>query len=391
MGEQSLLDELFPEANNYVQPYYGSRNPYPKLNLPSSTPVVRTYALKKKLSSREKYIQAFQKSAEKLTALQLLHCSTELTEADFRRLVPKGRHIEGWARDRDFAQVIPGRDPLSLERLPFYYLIFKSPEAALSYQSNAYRLHMLSKLHGPSNSISAIPPPPGLLENGEDINAALSSYLLTPTGQNLQLNMLVQPYNPALARLIEDGGYAPIVPSITHADKPIHKVLFYIEGYEPSPYDLYQIFMQDATYRGLAWPFLHEHQSIHRLRDIVDLKAYFGAVSTANPSASSTTRRKLADMKDHDPYAGILAQDGGSGGDDDNEDDEAQGHDAKVIKQVVMNRVYNRWVVEFNEEAGARRFARLWHRKVLPMQHSVLHRTWRDTEEVRMCNAEYLW
>ncbi|KAL1610308.1 hypothetical protein SLS60_001974 [Paraconiothyrium brasiliense] len=385
-SEQSLLDELFPEASNYIQPHYGKRNPYPKLNPPNAAPIVRRYTPpREKLSSREKYIQAFQRSAEKMTTLQLLHCSTELTDADFRRLEPKGRHIEGWVRDDDFHQVIPGRDPLSLERLPFYYLIFKNPEAALRYQSNAMRLHKLSKLHGPDSSLSAIPPPPGLLENGEDINTALSSYLLTPTSQNLQLNMVVQPYNPALARLIEEGGYAPIVPSTNSAGTQIHKVLFYVEGYEPSPYDLYQIFMQDASSRGFAWPFLHEHLSIHRLRDIVDLKTRFRSVSANNPRASSVAKRKLMDLKDHDPYASFLsAKEGG-------ESDDAEGQDAKTINQIIMNRVYNRWIVEFSEEAGARRFARLWHRKVLPMQDSVLHRTWRDVEEVRMCNAEYLW
>lgn len=384
MSEQSLLDELFPEASNFAQPHYSKRNPYPKLDLPSSTPLVKPYTPKEKLSSREKYLKAFQRSMEKLTALQLLHCSTELTEADFRRLVPKGQHIEGWARDGDFHQIIPGRDSLSLERLPFYYLVFKNPEAALRYQRNASRLHKLSQLHGPSSSLSAIPPPPGLLENGEDVNAALSSYLLTPMGQQLRLNMVVQPYNPALARLIADGGYAPIVPATTPAGKPIHKVLFYIEGYEPSPYDLYQIFMQDALSRGLTWPFSHDHQSIHRLRDIVDLKARFASLSTANPRASSMMKRKLTEMRSHDLHASLS---NGGGGDGEN----AEGQDAQVINQIIMNRVYNRWVIDFSEEDGARRFARLWHRKVLPAQASVSHRTWRDVEEVRMCNAEYLW
>ncbi|KAL5418063.1 hypothetical protein PMIN06_006034 [Paraphaeosphaeria minitans] len=385
MSEQSLLDELFPEASNYIQPHYDKSNPYPKLDLPSSSPIVSKSTRTHKKSIREKYFEAFKRSGEKLTALQLLHCSTELTESDLRRLMPQGQHIEGWAPDDDFNKIIPGRDPLSLERLPFYYLTFKTPEAAIRYQNNAYRLDRLSKLHGPTGSLSVIPPPPGLLENGEDLNAALSTYLLTAQGQPLRLNMVVQPYNPALARLIENGGYAPIVPSTTSAGKPIHKVLFYIEGYEPSPYDLYQIFMQDALNRGFTWPFLHDHLSIHRLRDIVDLKARFLALSSANPRASSMVKRKLEEMKSHDPYATFVSPT------DSGEGDDVEDQDAQALSQVIMNRVYNRWVVEFSDEAGARRFARLWHRKVLPMQASVRNRTWRDVEEVRMCNAEYLW
>lgn len=382
MNEQSLLDELFPEATNYIQPHYDESDSYPKLDLPSSTPLVRKFAPEEKLSSREKYIQAFRKSMEKLTALQLLHCSTELTEADFRRIVPKGQHMEGWARDSDLHQVIPGRDPLSLERLPFYYLVFKNSEAAIRYQKNASRLDNLSKLHGPTSALSVIPPPPGLLQNGEDLNAALSSYVLAPQGQRLRLHMVAQPYNPALARLIEHGGYAPVVSSNAAAGTKVHKVLLYIEGYEPSPYDLYQIFMQDASHRGLTWPFLHDHQSIHRLRDAVDLKhrfQYFQALSTANPSASSYMRRKLAEMDSHNPWTR-------SGEGEDTGD-----QNAKVLNQILMNRVYNRWIVDFSEEAAARRFARLWHRKVLPMRSGAKNRSWRDVEEVRMCNAEYLW
>ena len=378
-ADNSLLDELFPEARNYIQPHYTKRNPYPKLDLPTSAPLVRSYSPKEKLSSRDKYIQAFQNSSEMLAALQLLHCSTELTEADFRRLVPGGRHIEGWARDGEIHKIIPGRDPLSLERMPFYYLIFKNPEAALKYQSNASRLHQLSKLHGSSNSVFAIPPPPGLLENGEDLNAALSSYLLTPPSQDLQLNMVMQPYNPSLSRLIERGGYDLIVSGATSAKKQVHKVLLHIEGYEPSPYDIYQILMQDASMRGITWPFLHEHQSVYRLRDVMDMKTRFRSVATANPRATRTTKNS------HDPYAEFLGHNSADEPEDDN------GQDAKAINQMIMNRVYNRWIIEFSEESAARRFARLWHRKVLPMQASVKHRTWRDLEEVRMCNAEYLW
>ncbi|KAJ4305415.1 hypothetical protein N0V90_000946 [Kalmusia sp. IMI 367209] len=384
MSERSLLDELFPEASNYTQPHYTKRNPYPKLNPPNSAPLVRKYHPRDKMTDREKFVEAFQNKSDKVTALQLLHCSIELTESDFRRLVPKGRHIESWARDGEFFKVIPGRDPLSLERLPFYYLLFKNPEAALRYQNNAVRLHKLSQLHQPSSALSAIPPPRGFLENGEDIDAATSSYLLVPANQTLQLNMLMQPYNSALGRLIEDGGYKPIVPSTTPAGKKIHRVLFHIEGYEPSAYDLFQLFLQDAFRRGFTWPFLHEHQSIHRLRDIIDLKTKFLPVSSLNPRSANLSKRK---RDAYDDPAMSWMNDWGRA-DDDGADD---GQDSKEINQIIMNKVYNRWVVEFSEEHGARRFARLWNRKVLPMQESRRHITWRDLEEVRMCNAEYLW
>lgn len=378
----SLLDELFPESSTYIQPHYTDRNPYPKLELPDAVPLISTYTAKEKLTRREIYMKAFQRSTEKLTALQLLNCSTELTESDFRRIVPGGQHIEGWDRDGGIHKIIPGRDPLSLERLPFYFLVFKSPDAAHRYQSKAARLHALSKLHGPTSVMSAFPPPIGVFENGEDIKAALSSYLLTPANQPLQLNMVMQPYKLSLSRLLEQGGYKPIVPATTPTGKPIYKVLLHIEGYESSPYDVYQLFTQDAHKRGISWPFLQEHQSVRRLRDIIDMKMRYKVVATANPRAARSSKRL---KQSHDLYAAFL------GDTEERGQTDVEEEDPKALNQFIMNKVYNRWIVEFSEEEGAKRFARLWHRKILPVQASVKHRTWRDLEEVRMCNAEYLW
>lgn len=380
VNEQSLLEELFPEASSYIQPHYSRRNPYPKLDPPSAVPVIRRQVYDAPKSRRDQVIESFQKHSEQVTALQLLHCSTELTEADFRRLVPKGQHIESWARDGEFYKIIPGRDPLSLERLPFYYLLFKSPESALAYQNNVVRLHKLSQLHQPSNIFSAIPPPKGFLEDGEDINLATSSYLLKPTGLPLSLNMVMQPYNAALRTLVDQGGYRPIVPSSGEERPQVWKVLMHIEGYEPSQSDLYQLISQDAHARGIQWPFHNEQSAIHRLRDIVNLKSRMLPVSSANPRAANPDRHFSHHLTNDDPSLSFLAP-----------PQHGEHESAMQINQMVMNRVYNRWVIEFEEEDAARRFARMWHRKPLPVSKSSKHVTWRDVEEVRMCNAEFLW
>jgi hypothetical protein len=55
-----------------------------------------------------------------------------------------------------------------------------------------------------------------------------------------------------------------------------------------------------------------------------------------------------------------------------------------------MNRVYNRWIIDFDDEDQARRFAVIWHRRVLP-NVTKGDKTWKDYEEVRMCNCEVLW
>jgi hypothetical protein len=377
---QSLLEELFPEANTFPQPRHSEkRDEYPKVDPPISTPVIRRELVDQPLTLKQQVVESFQKKGEETTVLQLSHCSTELTEADFRRLIPKGKHIDAWHRGGDFYKIIPGRDPLSLERMPFYYILFKDSDSALAYQRNASRLHKLSALHQPANILSAVPAPKGFLEDGEDINAAVSSYNLLPIHHQLSLNVVMQPYNPALRALIERGGYQPIALSVDENGERIWKVLMYIEGYEPSPSDLFKIFSRDAYVHGMSIPLRNEsHSSIHRLRDIVNLKTSTKPISSVNPRAYGASNPPPASVLYED--AAIQSMLAGA--------DEHTG--AKEINQWVMNRVYNRWVLDFEDEDSARRFAVGWHRKVLP-ELSAGKGAWKDGEEVRVCNTELLW
>ncbi|OAL43618.1 hypothetical protein IQ07DRAFT_523767 [Pyrenochaeta sp. DS3sAY3a] len=388
-SDQTLLEELFPETSLPPKPRVKEeRDQYPKLELPDYTPIVRREFVDAPKSMKEKIIESFQSKGEQTTVLQLSHCSTELTEADFRRLIPKGKHMESWRREGEYFKIIPGRDPLSLERMPFYYILFKDPESALAYQKNASRLHKLSALHQPSNIFSAIPPPKGFLEDGEDLNKATSSYNLLPTHHHLSLSTLMQPYNPALRALIERGGYQPIVPDVDSTGTRISKVLLYIEGYEPSPSDLFKIFRRDAYVHGMPLPLRNESSSsIHRLRDIINLK-------TSSKPISSVRPRSYDHDSPDDEHAASAPAPSGLSFDDPGIEALWQGADedssAKDVNQMIMNRVYNRWVLEFGDEDAAHRFVGMWHRKVLPDLGSDTG-AWKDVEEVRFCNAEVLW
>ncbi|KAF1948048.1 hypothetical protein EJ02DRAFT_449520 [Clathrospora elynae] len=381
ISEQSLLEELFPEAVSPPQPRYSEkRDQYPKLDLPDSTPIIRRELVDRPQTLKQKVVESIQNKGEQITVLQLVHCSTGLTEVDFRRLIPKGKHIEAWRREGEFFKIIPGRDPLSLERMPFYYILFKDAESALAYQKNASRIHKLSALHQPANIFSAIPPPRGFLEDGEDITAITSSYNLVPTHHQLSLNVLMQPYNPALRALIERGGYQPIMPNVDEKGQRIWKVLMHIEGYEPTPSDLFKIFSRDAYVHGIPLPLRNEsYSAIHRLRDIINLEITVKSISSANPRAYGSFQHQVpsepvyADPAVHALLAG------------------AEDSSAKEMNQLVMNRLYNRWVVEFEDEDSARRWAVGWHRKVLPELSGGGKGAWKDGEEQRVCNTEVLW
>lgn len=388
--EQSLLEELFPEANApaLAEPIEDA-NKYPKLDPPSSDQLVRPKTVGSPKGTKQQMVDSFVRSGEDITVLQLQHCSTELTEFDFRRLIPKGQHIEAWNRDSAYYKVIPGRNPISLERLPFYYILFKSAESAYAYQNNVTRLHKLAALHQPSNIFSAIPAPRGFLEDGEDIDAITSSYLLRPTEHAPAIRTLMQPYHPGLRFLFTQGGYTPIMPDVDEKRNRIYKVLMHIEGYEPSFSDLFTMFRRDAASRGLPLPLRNESiTSLHRLRDLVNLKTHVLPVSTANPRAYDNVRAGVT--------AGPVSTETRIDYDDPNiayfmKNDEPGDHNnAKEISQVMMNQVYNRWILDFDDEDEARRFAIGWHRRALP-ELSKTERTWKDYEESRMCNAELLW
>ncbi|KAF1837031.1 hypothetical protein BDW02DRAFT_566447 [Decorospora gaudefroyi] len=380
LSEQTLLEELFPEASSTPQPRYSEiRHQPPKIDLPDSMPIIRRELVDRPPTLKQQVVSSFQDRGEQITVLQLTHCSTSLTEADFRRLIPKGKHIEAWRRDGEFYNIIPGRDPLSLERMPFYYLLFRSTEAALVYQKNVSRLHKLCTLHQPANIFSAIPPPKGFLEDGEDIAAAISSYNLLPTHHPISLNMVMQPYNPALRALIVRGGYQPIMPAMdSRTGTRIWKVLMHIEGYEPTPSDLFKIISHDAYNHGMTLPLRQEsHASVHRLRDIVNLKTSTKPISSAQPRAYGTFEQSTLTTYEDPAIQGLL-------------EGAAEASDAKAINQLVMNRVYNRWVLDFENEDDARRWCVRWHRRVLP-ELGPGRQAWKDGEEARICNVEVLW
>lgn len=400
LSEQSLLDELFPEASSLVPPNLSDkRRSPPKLDLPATdtNPHIRLYNSDTR-TEREKAIDAFRARGEQTAVLQLSNCSTALTESDFRRLIPRGKHIDTWSSAGEFYKIIPGRDPLSLARLPFYYLLFHDAAAALAYQKNASRLSKLAALHAASSSTSAIAPPTGFLEDGEDIAAVTSSFVLHPRGHALDLRTVMQPYNRSLRALIDAGGYAPIVPNVDDKGRKIHRVLLAIDGYEPSHWDLWHIIARHAHGRGILWPWRNDHASaLRRLRDAINLKTMskqkFTDLASSNPRAASSfpvaknnnvDEGDAEDREFEDPT--IAAFLGPSSSSQASPSDSS----AKEINQLVMNRVYNRWIAEFEDEDAARRFAGLWHRVRLP-DAKERDGKWKEAEEERWVMAEYLW
>jgi hypothetical protein len=378
--EQSLLEELFPEIKGKITETLAAEpgpdtaeqhdarksvKDYPRLELPKPVlfPKSSVGQFRKRPSETERrraeHLKAMK--AEDITVLKLSNVSTELTESDFRRLVPRGKHIENWATDGEFYKVIPARNPISLERLPVYYLLFSSPSAALAYQTNASRLHKLAGLYSPTDVFSAVQPPPGFLEDGEDIAAATQRYILAPPNLRLRLTTELQPYHPWFRGLLERGGYRGVVLP-DKEDTP--KVLLHIEGYEPEQQELNDLLYRDGYERGFPWPIRDGPAGILKLRDVINYRPKLGLKNNMDSlNEAFDTPLRLDD--------GSLVS-----------------SDEPYMRQQIMSKMYNRWIIQFDDVDMARRFASTYHRRVLP---KPLHLSWKVFEVERYCNTELLW
>jgi len=220
-GKPSLAEQLFPEeTKRYEEAKHQPSREVPRLPLerteyveeeqhrvfektppPVSSPWVRP------LPGR-----AMDVGGEQTSVLVLRNASRNLVEEDFRRLIPQGRHMQGWTLEQgDILKIIPGRDTATLEQQNFYYLIFSSQMSAFTYQGHATRVFQLAAAHTPSSVLSPVQTPPGYMVNGVDVHAAIQSFALVPASQTMELRQLKPPLSPVMESIIQDQGYAGIV------------------------------------------------------------------------------------------------------------------------------------------------------------------------------------
>ncbi|KAK8192749.1 hypothetical protein M8818_007921 [Zalaria obscura] len=255
---RTLLEELFPEEARRTSGEERKRErEIPRLPLaqpdPSTVappPPRKEQGPPKSQRARELEEQLAAQN-EQISVLVLRNASKSLTEEDFKRVIPKGKHIEGWNLEQgDIIQVIPGRNTTTLERENHYFLLFKSAISAFTYQGHVSRLHNLARAHAPSSLLSAIPPPPGLEIDGEDVHAAMESYALLPPSQNISIRQLRPPLSPLVQQLIRHRGYPHVV---NRPDRSPAEVLLRLEGPSLTLSELQDAFRKSEEDRMLPW------------------------------------------------------------------------------------------------------------------------------------------
>ena len=323
-------------------------------------------------------------SLDPLVAVMLVlnTASPSLSEADFRRIAPKGKHIKEWTGPGELLKVFPGRDPRTLQQLSHYFLLFRNIEHARIYREHVRELHerakerMPTSMESPLTLLSRRPSLPGSDETSdvgsssrsgdeeeysgeedlehemeeEDLNAlpynaddpiisAIQDYALIPPSQSLDFSTLKAPFSASRARLLHNEGYADITRTGRDGeDRTGRAVLFYAEGCREFSLDMIRHALAvDNWQRGMVWQCV-----IHKIGWDDD----------------------VAPHQEHEEgHTGMGEVTG----------DEMQGPGGAGM---------NRWILTFREKEDARRFVRRWHLKAFPMG---------EGEEDVNVSAEMLW
>ena len=384
----SLFEELFPEdAGKHDSSEEGLQqedHDIPKLSL---SELVENDALDDEyMKGRKLGIKQSKAASEEAfrawnpSVLVLQAASPSLIDSDFRRITPKGKHINEWTGPGDYfkgnipssttlttnpnqpSPVIPARDPRTLKQETHYFLIFPNPAYARAYQKHVMHLHTLAQNYTPISLESPMMPPEGMLIEGKDVHNLIKDYSLAPPSQPLSLIALTPPLSAILRRLLRNKGY----PEITQpTDKTGRAVLFWVEGFFPTTEQVQQLILRDGRARGMAWALLDGKYSIQQL----------------DPDGS-----RPGDGDDDDG--------GGGGGGSDEAVVAAEqrgirgGERREPDIRGYVKRTKLRWTIAFESENEARRFVRRWHlRPFADMFRDREHRG----DYAPLVHAEYLW
>ncbi|KAL8678523.1 MAG: hypothetical protein Q9186_005131 [Xanthomendoza sp. 1 TL-2023] len=220
----SLFDELFSEEKEQLQATAADPGPHerhiPRLPLsdidhldPYPPPGGSPKGPSNKLTEAAAHGAVKQWNP---AVLVLNRASKSLTDADFRRIAPKGRHIEEWTgpgdilkgadlrktriqtSDRELTRlaltVIPGRDTTTFQQTNSYFLLFPNPAYARTYQNYVTKLHRMAQTHTPTSLQSPLPPPSGTILEGEDLHTLLQEYSLCASSQRISILSMFAPF-----------------------------------------------------------------------------------------------------------------------------------------------------------------------------------------------------
>lgn len=112
-GKPSLLEQLFPEeaSQRNVETQPTALRQIPRLPLDTAEPlqpVTRSNKDEEYISARARRLrEAMEAEGPQTSVLVMRNVSKNLVDDDFRRIIPKGKHVEGWTLEQ--GDIIKGR------------------------------------------------------------------------------------------------------------------------------------------------------------------------------------------------------------------------------------------------------------------------------------------
>lgn len=350
----SLIEQLFPEETKRYEEQQKATREIPRLPLgplpPKSVKETEQLSLRPNRADGDARLHASERARRSqievdqpgTAVLVLRNASKNLTVEDFRRLIPQGRHIEGWTlQEGDILQVVPGRDLSTLEHLNYYFILFSTGLGADTYRTHATRIHKLAAAHTPTSNTSPIPPPPGYMIEGLDAHAAIEAYALVPPRQKLELRLLRPPFTPVVQSIIDHRGYKSLV---SRKDKMPFEARLTMEGPQLQVNAIRHLMLQTGKLRNLTWSGGDKYH--------VKITSWGPRASPGALSDSAWARRNADGAVDDSAHESSRSRR--------RESSETMGE-----KQQLRRTPGNVFIVGFHTEDAAQSFVAYWHKRPL--------------------------
>ncbi|KIV99797.1 uncharacterized protein PV09_08602 [Verruconis gallopava] len=351
----SLYEQLFPEESQPYQHRPSADAEVPRVPISDvADPALSPSAKPRAQPKSEQLASLYDAQQDRTkTVLVLRGASKSLTEDDFRRAVPRGKHIQEWTLRGEYERVIPVRDFWTLERTGDYYIVFKYAAAAEAFLQHARRVFSLMSAHTPDSLLSPLRPAPrGLLgdEIEDEVQLVRNFTLFTPSmGFPLE-----RARKGIKSEVLRRGGYPQALSGSLTPETP--QVLLEMDGGNmPNWFQVRDAIARDGNRRGTPWTLLPGELGIRRL----EMKR----PGSEDSGADGRDGEHDGDVDD----AVLLAQD-----------------------RVRQGRNGQRWLVAFTERHEAQRFARTWHMRPFPWVDAELRRDL-IYKGVTRVKAELLW
>ncbi|OQO10869.1 hypothetical protein B0A48_04170 [Cryoendolithus antarcticus] len=371
--EPSLIEQLFPEESRQHE-VEGAPREIPRLPLEAAPLPQRSVADNAdarpdlvQTPSHPSHARAYEIAQSATSYLLLRNASKHLTIQDFRRLIPQGKHIEGWALEQgDIEQIIPGRNLHTLEANGLYILKFSSPISAFAYQGHVTRIAKLVAEQTPTSLYSGITPQPGYILDGMDVHAAIEAYTLKPATQRLTLRQLKPPLSRAIAPQVRFGGH----PALTQRPgKMQFELRLTLDGPQLALRRIRHVIYESGRARALSWSGGEEMNV--PISEWVAPKRY-GEVGP--PNGESTKSELEADAVTESEEAV-----------EEEIEHTSEQHKPAELKRRKPHPVF---ILGFHTEHAAQSFKRYWHRRTMEWEGDHADE---EGDLPPIANVELLW